>query len=90
MGQPEHPPVVLKTYDFTLWLLPKVEKFNRAYPFTVGERARDVERSREGGFAAGAAATRVAAGVQFHFRIAFPTPGEGRPASNIQAAPVLW
>jgi hypothetical protein len=38
MGQPEHPPIVLKTYDFTLWLPPKVEKFNRAYRFTVGER----------------------------------------------------
>jgi hypothetical protein len=38
MGQAEHPPIILKTYDFTLWLLPKVEKFNRAYRFTVGER----------------------------------------------------
>jgi hypothetical protein len=37
MGQPEHPPIVLKTYDFTLWL-PKVENFNHAYRFTVGER----------------------------------------------------
>ena len=27
-----------KTYDFILWLLPKVEKFSRAYRFTVGER----------------------------------------------------
>jgi hypothetical protein len=26
MEQPEHPPIILKTYDFTLWLLPKVEK----------------------------------------------------------------
>jgi hypothetical protein len=38
MGQPEHPPIVLKTYDFTLWLLPKVENFNRTCRFTVGER----------------------------------------------------
>ena len=37
MVQPDQPPIILKTYDFTLWLLPKVEKFNRAYRFTVGE-----------------------------------------------------
>jgi hypothetical protein len=29
---------VSKAYDFVLWLLPKVEKFSRAYRFTVGER----------------------------------------------------
>ena len=52
--------------------------------------SRDVERSREGGFAAGAAGTKVAAGVRFHFRIAFPTTAEGRRASNMKAAPVLW
>ena len=32
------PVVVAKAYDFVLWLLPKVESFNRAYRFTVGER----------------------------------------------------
>ena len=30
--------VVSKTYDFVLWLLPKVEKFARSYRFSVGER----------------------------------------------------
>ncbi len=30
--------MVEKAYDFTLWLLPKVEKFPRSYRFTVGER----------------------------------------------------
>ncbi len=30
--------VVVKTYDFTLWLLPKVEKFPRSYRFSVGDR----------------------------------------------------
>jgi hypothetical protein len=29
---------VSKAYDFVLWLLPKVERFSRAYRFTVGER----------------------------------------------------
>lgn len=52
--------------------------------------ARDVERSRESGFAAGAATIRVAAGVYFHVRIALPTPAGHRPASNIQLAPALW
>jgi hypothetical protein len=32
------PLVVVKVYDFVLWLLPKVENFNRSYRFTVGER----------------------------------------------------
>jgi len=32
------PIAVGKAYDFVLWLLPKVEKFSRAYKFTVGER----------------------------------------------------
>jgi hypothetical protein len=32
------PVIVLKTYDFVLWLLPKVESFPRAHKFTVGER----------------------------------------------------
>jgi len=27
-----------KTYDFVLWLLPKVENFPRTHRFTVGER----------------------------------------------------
>jgi len=36
--EPELPAAVLKCYDFTLWILPKVEKFNRAYRFTIGER----------------------------------------------------
>lgn len=30
--------VVVKAYDFTLWLLPKVEKFARTYRFSVGDR----------------------------------------------------
>ena len=30
--------VVGKTYDFALWLLPKVEKFPRSFRFSVGER----------------------------------------------------
>jgi hypothetical protein len=34
----EAPVAVGKTYDFVLWLLPKVEKFPRAFRFTVGER----------------------------------------------------
>lgn len=32
------PVVVTKTYDFVLWLLPKVENFKRGHKFTVGER----------------------------------------------------
>lgn len=32
------PVAVTKTYDFVLWLLPKVENFPRAHKFTVGER----------------------------------------------------
>lgn len=38
MSQVDQPVVVVKTYDFTLWLLPKVEKFSRAYRFSVGDR----------------------------------------------------
>ena len=30
--------IVGKTYDFVLWLLPKVEKFARSYRLSVGER----------------------------------------------------
>jgi hypothetical protein len=30
--------VVGKTYDFVLWLLPKVETFPRSHRFTIGER----------------------------------------------------
>jgi hypothetical protein len=36
--QQEPAVVVGKAYDFVLWLLPKVEKFSRAYRYTVGER----------------------------------------------------
>jgi hypothetical protein len=32
------PVAVSKTYDFVLWLLPKVEKFPRSYKFSVGDR----------------------------------------------------
>ena len=32
------PVAVVKTYDFALWLLQKVENFPKAYRFTVGER----------------------------------------------------
>ena len=41
MGNTEHTEpaiVVTRMYDFTLWLLPKVERFPRSYRFTVGER----------------------------------------------------
>ncbi len=34
--------VVEKTYDFLLWLLPKVEKFPRSFRFTVGDRMEAV------------------------------------------------
>ena len=30
--------VVGRAYDFSLWLLPKVEKFPRSYRFSVGDR----------------------------------------------------
>ena len=30
--------VVVKTYDFLLWLLPKVEKSQRSFRFTVSDR----------------------------------------------------
>ena len=30
--------VVGKTYDFVLWLLPKVEKFARSYRLSAGDR----------------------------------------------------
>ena len=36
--QGESAVVVVKAYDFTLWLLPKEEKFARSYKFSVGER----------------------------------------------------
>jgi hypothetical protein len=32
------PVIVGKTYDLVLWLLPKVESFDRKHRFTVGER----------------------------------------------------
>jgi len=39
MTQLEQPAgVVVKAYDFALWLLPKVEKFGRSYRFTLGDR----------------------------------------------------
>ena len=31
-------PVVQKSYELALWLLPKVERFPRSYRFTVGDR----------------------------------------------------
>ena len=34
----EAPPVVQKTYTFTLWLVRKVENFPRSHRFTVGDR----------------------------------------------------
>jgi hypothetical protein len=37
-NDPPLPSAVLKSYDLALWILPKVETFNRAYRFTVGER----------------------------------------------------
>ena len=37
-SKPEPATVVLKAYDFTLWLLPKVETFPRSYRFSVGDR----------------------------------------------------
>jgi hypothetical protein len=38
-GKESEPAVVVgRTYDFVLWLLPKVEKFPRSYRFSVGER----------------------------------------------------
>ena len=37
--QEKEPAVVVgKTYDFVLWLLPKVEGFPRSYRFSVGDR----------------------------------------------------
>ena len=30
--------VVLKAYDFLLWLLPKIEKFPRSFKFNLGDR----------------------------------------------------
>lgn len=35
---PEPPVVVTKSYDFVLWLAPKIEKFPRSLRFSVGER----------------------------------------------------
>ncbi len=31
-------PIVQKSYELALWLLPKVERFPRSYRFTVGDR----------------------------------------------------
>lgn len=33
-------PVLEKTYQFLVWLLPTVEKFPRAHKFTLGERTQ--------------------------------------------------
>ncbi|HEV2349817.1 MAG TPA: hypothetical protein VG028_08245 [Terriglobia bacterium] len=33
--------VVEKTYDFLLWLLPKVEKFPRSFRFSAGDRSEN-------------------------------------------------
>ncbi|MGA2262479.1 MAG: hypothetical protein ABSH28_13715 [Acidobacteriota bacterium] len=30
--------IVIKAYDFVLWLLPKAEKFPRSYRFSIGDR----------------------------------------------------
>ncbi len=37
-GQGESAIVVMKAYDFNVWLLPKVEKLARSYKFSVGDR----------------------------------------------------
>ncbi|MEK7992964.1 MAG: diversity-generating retroelement protein Avd [Planctomycetota bacterium] len=37
-SQTELPVVVGKTYDFSLWLIQKVEHFPRSYRFSVGDR----------------------------------------------------
>jgi hypothetical protein len=34
----ELPAVVQKTYEFSLWLVKKVENFPRSYRFSVGDR----------------------------------------------------
>jgi hypothetical protein len=31
-------PAVTKLYDIILWLIPQIEKFNRDYKFTLGDR----------------------------------------------------
>ena len=36
--QPELPVVVGKAYDFSKWLIEKVENFPRSYRFSVGDR----------------------------------------------------
>ena len=33
--------VIVKTYDFTLWLLPHLAKFSRDHRFTLGNRLED-------------------------------------------------
>lgn len=35
---PELPPIVIKAYDFTLWLLPRVQDFPRSSRFILGDR----------------------------------------------------
>ena len=39
--QEESAVVVTKTYDFALWLFPKVETFRRSHRFTIGDRLAD-------------------------------------------------
>jgi len=34
----QYPAMVGRTYEFALWLLPKVDNFPKAHRFTVGER----------------------------------------------------
>jgi len=38
MSMVEPAVVVQKAYDWTLWVIPKAEKFPRCYRFTLGER----------------------------------------------------
>jgi len=33
--------VIVKTYDFTLWLLPHLAKFSRDHRFTLGNRLEE-------------------------------------------------
>ena len=35
---PELPPIVTKAYDFTQWLLPRVQDFPRSSRFILGDR----------------------------------------------------
>ncbi len=35
-------PLFVRTYDFLLWLIPQVQKFPRAYRFTLSERIQQL------------------------------------------------